>query len=306
MRTLVLLAIVGFGAQLVDGSLGMAYGVTSSTLLLAVGLTPASVSATVHLAEMGTTLASGVSHWKFGNIDWRVVGFMAVPGGIAAFLGAHVLTVSGEAAAPVMSTVLLGLGVYVVWRFLTIPDRSPEFTGRVPGFLLVPLAALAGFMDAVGGGGWGPVGTPTLLASGKIAPRKVVGSIDTSEFVVSLGASAGFLLSLGSEAIDFGFVFALLAGGVVAAPLAAWLVRLLAPRVLAIGAGGLIIFTNVRTLLRLDAVENLLPGPAAYYSILGVVAALWITGMVWVVRRELTDRRAEQRAEQPHEALTGR
>ncbi len=85
MRTLILLALVGFGAQLVDGSLGMAYGVTSSTLLLAVGLTPASVSATVHLAEVGTTLASGLSHWRFGNIDWRVVGFMAVPGGIAAF-----------------------------------------------------------------------------------------------------------------------------------------------------------------------------------------------------------------------------
>lgn len=195
MRTLILLALVGFGAQLVDGSLGMAYGVTSSTLLLAVGLAPASVSATVHLAEVGTTLASGFSHWKFGNIDWRVVGFMAVPGGIAAFFGAHVLTLSGAAAAPVMSMVLLGLGVFVVWRFLTIPDRRPDFKGKVPGFLLIPLATVAGFMDAIGGGGWGPVGTPTLLASGKIAPRKVIGSIDTSEFVVSLGASAGFLLN---------------------------------------------------------------------------------------------------------------
>lgn len=212
MRTLILLALVGFGAQLVDGSLGMAYGVTSSTLLLAVGLAPASVSATVHLAEVGTTLASGVSHWKFGNIDWRVVGFMAVPGGIAAFFGAHVLTLSGAAAAPVMSMVLLALGIFVVWRFLTIPDRRPDFKGKVPGFLLIPLATVAGFMDAIGGGGWGPVGTPTLLASGKIAPRKVIGSIDTSEFVVSLGASAGFLLALGSQGIDFGFVIALLIG----------------------------------------------------------------------------------------------
>lgn len=303
MRTLILLALVGFGAQLVDGSLGMAYGVTSSTLLLAVGLAPASVSATVHLAEVGTTLASGVSHWKFGNIDWRVVAFMALPGGIAAFFGAHVLTLSGEAAAPVMSVVLLALGIFVVWRFLTIPDRRPDFKGKIPGFLLIPLAAVAGFMDAIGGGGWGPVGTPTLLASGKIAPRKVIGSIDTSEFVVSLGASAGFLLALGSQGINFGFVIALLIGGVFAAPIAAWLVRLIAPRVLAIAAGGLIIFTNVRTILRFDAVEAIVPGPGTYYTILGALAALWIAGVVWVVRREVADRKAERSLGEPEKVL---
>lgn len=303
MRTLILLALVGFGAQLVDGSLGMAYGVTSSTLLLAVGLAPATVSATVHLAEVGTTLASGAAHWKFGNIDWRVVGFMAVPGGIAAFFGAHVLTLSGAAAAPVMSMVLLALGIFVVWRFLTIPDRRPDFKGKVPGFLLIPLATVAGFMDAIGGGGWGPVGTPTLLASGKIAPRKVIGSIDTSEFVVSLGASAGFLLALGSQGIDFGFVAALLIGGVLAAPIAAYLVRLLAPRVLAIAAGGLIIFTNIRTLLGLVAVQSALPGAGAYYAILGALAALWIAGMVWVVRRELADRTAERSPDEPEKVL---
>ena len=291
MRTLILLALVGFGAQLVDGSLGMAYGVTSSTLLLAVGLTPASVSATVHLAEVGTTLASGLSHWRFGNIDWRVVGFMAVPGGIAAFAGAHLLTLSGEAAAPVMSVILLLLGCYVVWRFLRLGGR-PNFTGKVRGFFLIPLATVAGFMDAIGGGGWGPVGTPTLLASGKIAPRKVIGSIDTSEFVVSLGASIGFLMALGSQGVDFGMVLALLIGGVVAAPIAAWLVRCLAPRILAVGAGGLIIFTNTRTLLRLDAVQARLPGDAAYYAILGALALLWIVAVVWVVRRELADRRS--------------
>ncbi|HAG62540.1 sulfite exporter TauE/SafE family protein [Kocuria rhizophila] len=291
MRTLIVLALVGFGAQLVDGSLGMAYGVTSSTLLLAAGLTPASVSATVHLAEVGTTLASGFSHWRFGNIDWRVVGFMAVPGGIAAFFGAHLLTVSGDAAAPVMSTILLLLGVYVVWRFLSIGGRRPSFTGRVPAAFLVPLAAVAGFMDAIGGGGWGPVGTPTLLASGKIAPRKVIGSIDTSEFVVSLGASAGFLLALGSHNIDYGMVVALLIGGVAAAPLAAWFVRLLAPRILAIGAGGLIIVTNARTLLRVDAVQNSLPD-AAPTLVLAGLAVLWAGALVWVIRREVADRRA--------------
>ena len=292
MRTLILLGLIGLAAQLVDGSLGMAYGVTSSTLLLTAGLAPASVSATVHLAEIGTTLASGASHWRFGNIDWRVVGFMAVPGGIAAFLGANVLTASGEAAEPVMSVLLLLLGIYVVWRFLRLPDRRPSFSGKVPGFLLVPLAMVAGFMDAIGGGGWGPVGTPTLLASGRIRPRKVVGSIDASEFVVSLGASAGFLLALGHTGINLPFVLALLIGGIIAAPVAAWLVRLMAPRILAVGAGGLIIFTNARTLLSIDAVDAVLPA-AATAIILLAVAALWAAALTWVIRKELAEKRAE-------------
>ena len=292
MRTLILLGLIGLAAQLVDGSLGMAYGVTSSTLLLTAGLAPASVSATVHLAEIGTTLASGASHWRFGNIDWRVVGFMAVPGGIAAFLGANVLTASGEAAEPVMSVLLLLLGIYVVWRFLRLPDRRPSFSGKVPGFLLVPLAMVAGFMDAIGGGGWGPVGTPTLLASGRIRPRKVVGSIDASEFVVSLGASAGFLLALGHTGINLPFVLALLIGGIIAAPVAAWLVRLMAPRILAVGAGGLIIFTNARTLLSIDAVDTVLPA-AASAIILLAIAALWAAALTWVIRKELAEKRAE-------------
>lgn len=292
MRTLILLGLIGLAAQLVDGSLGMAYGVTSSTLLLTAGLAPASVSATVHLAEIGTTLASGASHWRFGNIDWRVVGFMAVPGGIAAFLGANVLTASGEAAEPVMSALLLLLGIYVVWRFLRLPDRRPSFSGKVPGFLLVQLAMVAGFMDAIGGGGWGPVGTPTLLASGRIRPRKVVGSIDASEFVVSLGASAGFLLALGHTGINLPFVLALLIGGIIAAPVAAWLVRLMAPRILAVGAGGLIIFTNARTLLSIDAVDAVLPA-AASAIILLAIAALWAAALTWVIRKELAEKRAE-------------
>lgn len=135
------------------------------------------------------------------------------------------------------------------------------------------------------------MGTPTLLASGKIAPRKVIGSIDTSEFVVSLGASAGFLLALGSQNIDYGMVVALLIGGVAAAPLAAWLVRLLAPRILAMGAGGLIIVTNARTLLRVDAVQNTLPD-AAPTLVLAGLAVLWAGALVWVIRREVADRRA--------------
>ncbi|WP_030016349.1 sulfite exporter TauE/SafE family protein [Curtobacterium sp. S6] len=287
MKTLIFLGLIGLAAQLVDGSLGMAYGVTSSTLLLTAGLAPASVSATVHLAEIGTTLASGASHWRFGNIDWRVVTFMAVPGGIAAFLGANVLTASGEGAEPVMSVILLLLGAYVLVRFLRIPKTRPSFRGKVPGFLLIPLAMVAGFMDAIGGGGWGPVGTPTLLASGKIPPRKVIGSIDASEFVVSLGASAGFLLALGHQSINLPFVLALLIGGVIAAPVAAWLVRLLAPRILAVGAGGLIIVTNSRTLLSTDAAQSALPAGASTIVLIALAAA-WVATLGWVIRQQVT------------------
>jgi len=292
VKTLIILGLIGLAAQLVDGSLGMAYGVTSSSLLLTAGLAPASVSATVHLAEIGTTLASGASHWRFGNIDWRVVAFMAVPGGIAAFLGANVLAASGEGAEPVMSVILLLLGVYVLVRFLRTRTVRPSFRGRVPGFFLVPLAMLAGFMDAIGGGGWGPVGTPTLLASGKISPRKVIGSIDASEFVVSLGASAGFLLALGHQGINLPFVLALLVGGVIAAPVAAWLVRFLAPRVLAVGAGGLIILTNGRTLLGTDTAQDALPAGASNIVLI-LLAVAWIITLGWVIRQQGTARALE-------------
>src|SRR5690606_5491137 len=118
MRTLILLALVGLGAQLVDGSLGMAYGVTSTTLLLAIGTNPAAASATVHLAEIGTTLASGASHWRFGNVDWKVVAKIGVPGAIGAFAGATVLSrLSTEVAEPVMAVILFALGAYVLTRF---------------------------------------------------------------------------------------------------------------------------------------------------------------------------------------------
>ncbi len=250
MPTLLVLAIVGFGAQLVDGALGMAYGVTSTTLLLALGANPAAASASVHLAEIGTTLASGVSHWRFGNVDWKVVLRIGVPGAIGAFAGATFLSgLSTEAARPLMSILLLGLGVYVLLRFtfrgLPRLDRSRPLRTR----FLAPIGLVGGFLDATGGGGWGPVGTPALLASGRIEPRKVIGSIDTSEFLVAVAASAGFLLGLGTGGFDLGWVLALLAGGLVAAPIAAWLVRKLPPRLLGSLVGGVIVLTNVRTLL---------------------------------------------------------
>ncbi|MFE0251166.1 sulfite exporter TauE/SafE family protein [Streptomyces sp. NPDC059010] len=290
MRTLILLALAGLGAQLVDGSLGMAYGVTSTTLLLAMGTNPAAASATVHLAEIGTTLMSGASHWRFGNVDWKVVGKIGAPGAIGSFLGATVLSkLSTELAAPLMSLILLGLGVYVMSRF-TFRGLPKDRVGLpLRRRFLAPLGLVAGFLDATGGGGWGPVGTPALLASGRMEPRKVIGSIDTSEFLVAVAASLGFLLSLGSQGIDFVWVAAFLVGGLVAAPIAAWLVRILPPRVLGSAVGGVILVTNVRTLLNSDWLAVSGATAVAVYVALYV---LWAAALAYSIRAHLREGKA--------------
>jgi uncharacterized protein len=282
-----LLALFGLVAQLIDGSLGMAYGLTSTTLLLAAGLVPAVASASVHLAEVGTTLASGAAHWKLGNTDWKAVRWLALPGGVGAFAGATVLSnVDGEAARPWISLFLVVLGAYVLVRFAFLGGSVQVRAGSLRMPLLVPLGLVAGFLDAVGGGGWGPISTPTLFASGRMAPRKVIGTVDTSEFVVALCASVGFLISLDSSVFALPVVGALLLGGVVAAPIAAWLVRWLHPRILGAAVGGLIVLTNGRTLLNTVGLEGN-PQLAAY----GALIALWCIAIAVVVHAIRLERR---------------
>jgi uncharacterized protein len=258
MTKILAFGLIGFFAQLIDGALGMAYGVSSTTLLLTVGIGAASASATVHLAEIATTFASGTAHWRFGNVDWRVVGRLAVPGFVGAFVGAVALSsLDAEAAEPIVAGILLALGVYVLVRFTRRGRQATEpRRGTLPAIFLAPLGLFAGALDAMGGGGWGPIGTPTLLASGRMEPRKVIGSIDTSEFLVALGASAGFLWALGSEQINYGWVGALVVGGLLAAPIAAWLVRALPAHVLGLSVGTLIIITNSKTLLEAAGVSD--------------------------------------------------
>jgi hypothetical protein len=282
MRNLIVLGVVGLLAQLVDGSLGMAYGVTSSTLLIAGGIAPAAASASIHFSEIGTTLVSGFSHHKLGNVDWRTVSIIAVPGGLGAFAGATFLSsISGDTAKPWVAALLLGLGIYVIWRFLALGGRRPQFKGRLSATFLAPLGVVAGVMDAIGGGGWGPVGTTSLLSSGRLEPRKVVGSIDTAEFVVAVGGSLGFLFALGSQGINFAYAGALLVGGVIAAPIAAWLVRHLPARVLGVAAGGLIVLTNTKTI-----VESAGGSGATVGVVAAVLFVAWIYAIVWAVRQE--------------------
>lgn len=293
MRKLILLALVGLGAQFVDGSLGMAYGVTSTTLLLAVGTNPAAASATVHLAEIGTTLVSGASHWRFGNVDWKVVAKIGIPGALGAFAGATFLaSLSTETAEPLMSILLLLLGVYILFRFTALGLPKGNLGKPLRKRFLAPLGVVAGFVDSTGGGGWGPVGTPAILATGRLEPRKTIGSVDASEFLVAVAASVGFLVGLGSEGVNYAWVAALLAGGVVAAPIAAWLVRHIPPRVLGSAVGGIIVLTNTRTLLRsdwIDAPDNV------RYIVYTVIYALWAGAIAYSVQQYRAHRDEERR-----------
>jgi uncharacterized protein len=297
MRRLLLIGLVGVLAQLVDGALGMAYGVTSTTLLVAVGTAPAAASATVHLAELGTTFVSGVSHWRFGNVDWRTVRIMTLPGAVGGFCGAVVLSsLDGATAKPWVAAILSVLGVYVLFRFLGTArgPRRTRATKPLAAGVLAPLGLGAGFLDAVGGGGWGPVGTPTLLASGRLEPRKVIGSVDAGEFLVALGASVGFLVSLTWKDIPLATVLLLLSGGLVAAPLAAYLVRRLSPRKLGVIVGAAILLTNARTLMTTFGIDGLARS-AAYLGIVVAVGAV----AAWRLSQARSRRRARQAAEGP-------
>ena len=173
MTTLILIAIAGLAAQLVDGSLGMGFGVTSTTILiLLAGLGPAQASAVVHTAQLGTTLVSGFSHWKFGNVDWKVVVRLAIPGAIGAFVGATFLAnLSTEAALPITGAILTAIGANLVWRFSRGRIRRTVGEQKYRRGVLGGLGLFGGFIDASGGGGWGPVTTSTLLTVGRAEPR---------------------------------------------------------------------------------------------------------------------------------------
>ncbi|MDQ3926904.1 MAG: sulfite exporter TauE/SafE family protein [Actinomycetota bacterium] len=293
MRNFVILALLGFAAQLVDGALGMAYGATSSTLLVGVaGIAPALASTAVHLGEVGTTFVSGASHWRFGNVDWSKITWLAVPGGMGAFVGAVALSsISAEAAAPLVAIFLFCLGVYVLARFSFRRNERPVVVRPIAKKFLSPLGFVAGFLDAAGGGGWGPISTPTLLTSGRMEPRKVIGTVDTSEFVVAVCASLGFFYALSFSEVPWHVVAALLAGGVVAAPIAAYVVRILPTRILGTAVGGLILVTNMRTFLKAVGLNS---DPVLTWSIYTIIVAIWVAALVFAVQVVRQERRASE------------
>jgi uncharacterized membrane protein YfcA len=279
---LVLVALIGFVAQLVDGSLGMGFGVTSATLLAATGFTPAAASATIHVVKIGTGLMSGTAHWRFGNVHWRAVIMLATPGFVGAFVGAIVLSnIAGDIAAPWVSLILGMLGVVVLAR--TVFGRSPAIRLYSPRWRsLGPLGAVGGFVDSIGGGGWGPVTTSTMMAANQLAPNQVIGTVSMSEFIVAVGATLGFMLALGGESIPLGPTIALLLGALVAAPIAAWAVSRLDHHVLGALVGGMILFYNAPNVLGIVGIS----GDAVIVARLAiVVTTLFIAAYAWRASR---------------------
>ncbi|WP_426717829.1 sulfite exporter TauE/SafE family protein [Corynebacterium auriscanis] len=281
---ILIFALVGLAAQLVDGALGMAFGITATTLLVFSGLGPAHASAAVHLAEVGTTLFSGLSHWRLKNVHWPTVLALGVPGAIGAFAGAYVLSsLSTKAAEPVVSTILVLLGAYVLVRSVAIPWQKPNKTQPATSTAksragLAVLGLGGGFLDASGGGGWGPVTTSTLMSVGKAEPRRIIGTVNTAEFLVALSASVGFLFGMGNElAQSWQPVLGLLVGGAIAAPIAAWAVSIVKPEILGGLVGALLMFLNSTRLIK-------------YFGLAGVIGVvlfgLAVTVTLVVVRKK--------------------
>lgn len=289
MRKLIIFAIVGFFAQLIDGSLGMGYGLTSTSLLMVFGVAPAVASASVHMSEIFTTAASGASHNRFGNVDKKMMTKLMVPGALGAFFGAAFLSsLPGELIKPYLSFFLMLMGIYVLTRF---SFKQKEIYGYEPekkmsNWFLIPLGAFAGFFDAIGGGGWGPINTPTLLSRKGAVPRKIIGTVGASEFFVTTSATLGFLLFLGWEQLNWFLVAAFIIGGVIAAPIAAYLVRIIPSYLLGIVVGGFIILTNLNTVLNALGMSSEIS--LAMYVVLGLG---WIIAIAWTVRINIrTDR----------------
>jgi uncharacterized membrane protein YfcA len=234
---------VGFGAQLVDGALGMAFGVLSNTALLAIGLPPAHASALVHTAEIFTTSASAASHIYHRNVDWRLIARLGITGVLGAILGAWFLSnIEVSAARRYVYIYLLIMGIYILWKSVRI-----ALTPRAPAGWTAVLGFGAGFLDATGGGGWGPMTTSTLVGSGH-APRYSVGSVNTAEFFVTVAAATTFFAELGAVALEH--LIPLVLGGVLAAPFGGWIVKHVPARGLMTAVGCLIVLVSVFQLLR--------------------------------------------------------
>jgi uncharacterized membrane protein YfcA len=237
--------LVGFVAQMIDGALGMAYGVSSNTFLLSLGIPPAAASASVHMAEVVTTGISGFSHWKLGNVNWNLVKRLLIPGVIGGVAGAYLLTTfDGNIIKPYISAYLLIMGIVIIVKAFNMKKDHNENEYHGPTISLLGL--LGGFCDAIGGGGWGPVVTTTLVARGK-HPRLTIGSVNFSEFFITFAESVTFVLALNFSEY-WQIILGLLIGGGIAAPFAAILTKKLPIKALMITVGLLIVALSIRTI----------------------------------------------------------
>lgn len=235
---------IGVFAQLVDGTLGMGYGATSTSFLLAYGVPPVVSSTGVHVAEMFTTGVSAISHHRFGNINKKLVKHLLIPGVLGSITGAYLLSdiIDGEDIKPFIAVYMIILAVIIIRKALakTIIKKKTKKLGI--------LAAFGGFMDAVGGGGWGPIVTSTLLGRGR-NPRYTIGSVNAAEFAVSFASGITFMLFGGIH--GWQVIIGLILGGVIAAPLGAYLVNKIKRKPMMIAVGVLIILLSLKTLSKL-------------------------------------------------------
>ncbi len=235
--------LVGLAAQLVDGTLGMAYGITSTSSLLALGVPPAVSSASVHVAEMFTTGASAISHYRFGNINKKLLRSLVIPGVLGAVVGAYLLSdfINGDFIKPYISGYMIILGIVIIRKALqkNIVKKKTKNINI--------LAAFGGFIDSIGGGGWGPVVTSTLLGQGR-DPRYTIGSVNASEFAVSFASGVTFIIFQGID--NWQVVAGLIIGGVIASPFGAFLVNKVSRRPLMILVGTVVILLSLRTILK--------------------------------------------------------
>ena len=241
--------LIGFAAQIIDGALGMAFGVISSTLLVSVmGIAPARASAGVHLVELFTTGASGISHVLHKNVDWKLFSRIAIPGMIGGAVGAYVLALmfkmDSDAARPLVMIYLTCIGFYLLYKALTYPREPKLKEPRV----VVPLGLIGGFLDASGGGGWGPVVTSNLLIQGT-DPRKTVGTVNTAEFFLTVVISITFILTIGLEAFTL-VTGGLLVGGLIAAPLGAVIAKRVQVKTLMLMVGTVLTATSLFSLYK--------------------------------------------------------
>lgn len=254
MNDLLIVFLAGFAASMVDGALGMGFGPTSASILLGTGMSSAAVSTTVNLAKVATGLSAAVAHWRFGNIDRRLVARLAIPGSIGALIGVTVLAnVDGDTLKPMLSVLLLLVAVRILVRFsrplptkAVADDLQPVDETSYHATGTTAVAAVGGVTNGLVGA-WGPVVTPFLLHRG-LTPRYAIGSVNTAEVAVAVVASGSLLASVGGGGLDIGVIIAMLAGGVLAAPLAAWVIRFLPARGLGVAVGGLLSITNIREL----------------------------------------------------------
>jgi uncharacterized membrane protein YfcA len=286
MRDLMVFAVAGFAASLVDGALGMGFGPTGSSILLGSGLAPAVASASVNLAKVASGVAAAISHWRFRNIEKKLVLSLALPGMAGALIGVTVLSnVGGATLRPILAVLLTVIGLRILFRFArntttaeavesSEPDRMPDFDRRG-----VRVAALLGGVTNGMIGAWGPVVTPFLLHRG-VKPRFAVGSVNTAEVFVASAAAFSLLAAMGRGGLNVGIVLAMLAGGVVAAPLAAWLIRHIPARPMGVAVAALLLITNAR---ELAAWSGLSSGPgvwAVYTAVLGLITITLLTARV--------------------------